>query len=203
MWCLYSWLYHVAEDQSQSCWSKIWCIMDCYHDLVLYRVILWQCWEVCTALWILTVFSLRQHDLFLINLSTEYLLTSYSKSLTHVLAQFRVSLLWKKDSLQGCLGFPWLAASKKYVLMHAVTRRFQKFFPRYRLKFLYNIIILIGFNNLTPLGGNNAGIQEDPGLQWFYNLDVCSPLGSLQDFDFALGPRFALGLSRVLHWVLL
>ena len=62
----------------------------------------------------------------LINLPTEYLLTSYSKSLTHVLAQFRVSLLWKKDSLQGCLGFPWLAASKKYVLMHAVTRRFQK-----------------------------------------------------------------------------
>jgi hypothetical protein len=34
----------------------------------------------------------------LINLSTEYLLTSYSKSLTHVLAQFQVSLLllWKK-----------------------------------------------------------------------------------------------------------
>ena len=64
----------------------------------------------------------------LINLSTEYLLTSYSKSLTHVLAQFWVSLLWKKDSLQGCLGFPWLAASKKYVLMYAVTRRFQKYF---------------------------------------------------------------------------
>ena len=60
---LYSWLYHIAEDQSQPCWSKIWWIMDCYHDLVLYRVILWQCWEVCTALWILTVFSLRQHDL--------------------------------------------------------------------------------------------------------------------------------------------
>ena len=58
---------------------------------------------------------------------------------------------------------------------------------------------LIGFNNLTPLGGNNAGIQEDPGLQGFYNVDVCSPLGSLQDFGFALGPLFELGLSRVLH----
>ena len=129
MWCLYSWLYHVAEDQSQSCWSKIWWIMDFYHDLVFYIVLYCDNDEKfvppCES-WLFLVWD--SMICLLINLSTEYLLTSYSKSLTHVLAQFWVSLLWKKDSLQGCLGFPWLAASKKYVLMHAVTSRFQKYF---------------------------------------------------------------------------
>jgi hypothetical protein len=123
VWCLYSRFYYIAEDQSQPCWSKIWWIMDCYHDLVLYRVILRQCWQVCTALWILTVLSLRQHDLsshqFINWVSSDLIQQIFNPCACAVSSKLAIAM--EKDSLQGCLGFPWLAASKKYVLMHAVT----------------------------------------------------------------------------------